>query len=183
MVTEGIIMSIDYASNKCTIRIPIFETASSTSKVIMEGRIAIQPGIYNGYMINDTVWVTFVDNELNRPLVIGKIYQGPLVEQQSKGNAIIASSLKLTGNNLEISKDTTLLNTDTQYNTIEKLIQKIRELEVTKNSLLAAIGTIQKEISTLSGYFSDMTLVDAEGHILADADGELLSPAVEESED
>ena len=74
MVTAAEIQSIDFTSNSCVIRIPFFETAGTLEPFISTAKICIQPGIYNGYKIGDTVWVDFINGDKEWPIVVGKIF-------------------------------------------------------------------------------------------------------------
>ena len=55
MVTKGIITSIDFLSNTCNVRIPLFEDAGTRNDVELQAIFSIQPGQFNGYKINDVV--------------------------------------------------------------------------------------------------------------------------------
>lgn len=55
MITEGIIKTIDYNGNSCTVRIPLYETVQNLGEVVLPGKIAILPGIFNGYKPDDMV--------------------------------------------------------------------------------------------------------------------------------
>ena len=85
MVTEGIIKSISQSDNTCTVRIPVFETAQMTDEVILKARIITQPGIYNGYKIDDLVWLTFEQDRFHYPIVLGKLVNSTLSELNCSG--------------------------------------------------------------------------------------------------
>jgi hypothetical protein len=54
MITKGIIKSIDYNGNTCTVRVPFFETANN-DEIISTAPISNTPGSYNGYKVDDIV--------------------------------------------------------------------------------------------------------------------------------
>ena len=77
MVTKGIITSIpiDSESNKYEVRLPFFESAiEDAEEVIYEATLSESPGINQGYNIGDIVYCTFEDNNLGRPVIIGKLF-------------------------------------------------------------------------------------------------------------
>ena len=76
MITKGLIRSINRAGNRCVVRLPLFETASSTTPVEIEALISITPGMYNNLFVNDVVFVAFEENALEKPIVVGKLYTG-----------------------------------------------------------------------------------------------------------
>jgi len=59
MITKGIIKSIDYNGNTCIVRIPIFESSATDTETTFEAIFSITPGMYNGYLENDVVLVSF----------------------------------------------------------------------------------------------------------------------------
>lgn len=128
MITEAEIQSIDFNSNSCVVRIPFFETLNTAQNVILPSRFAVQPGIYNGYKIGDVVWVAFEDGQAKNPIIIGKVFKNT-VDEANNGGAINCS-------NLAVSKaasipDTTIIQTsDTEFNSIKKIIEKIKNLQI-----------------------------------------------------
>ncbi len=75
MITKGIITAIDLTGNTCKVRMPLFETAGN-DPIIGDATISNTPGSYNGYKVNDVVWVAFEDGQMDTPVVIGKLYLG-----------------------------------------------------------------------------------------------------------
>ena len=75
MVTKGIIQSINFNGNTCTIRLPFFETTHN-DPIVITATFSNTPGMYNGYKVNDVVWVAFEDGQMETPVVIGKLYLG-----------------------------------------------------------------------------------------------------------
>ena len=73
MIVKGLIKTIDFTDNSCTVRLPLFETAASQGEVVLPATILIQPGMYNGYAEGDVVFVDFENDTLSRPIVIGKL--------------------------------------------------------------------------------------------------------------
>ena len=73
MITKGIIRSINKAGNRCIVRMPLFETASSSAPVEAEALISITPGFYNNLFVGDIVFLSFEENALEKPIIIGKL--------------------------------------------------------------------------------------------------------------
>lgn len=93
MVTKGLITSINRAGNRCMVRLPLFETASSTVPVEIEALISITPGMFNNLFEGDVVFVAFEENALEKPILLGKLYTGASVENNTPGGAGILDTL------------------------------------------------------------------------------------------
>ena len=102
MIVKGLIKTIDFTDNSCTVRLPLFETAASQGEVVLPATILIQPGMYNGYAEGDVVFVDFENDTLSRPIVIGKLYLGAGRESEIPPHAALAVS------NLKVTKSATL---------------------------------------------------------------------------
>ena len=94
MVVKGLIKSIDFNGNTCKVRIPLFESAGNKKEIAIDAIIATQPGIYNSYRENDVVIVAFENNEIDMPVVIGKLYLGAEIEGKEPRGAINIEHLK-----------------------------------------------------------------------------------------
>jgi hypothetical protein len=80
MITKAYIINKEQNSNKYYVRIPIFEKPginsenSNLSRTHFSATLAHEPTIFDTYNIGDCVFVGFENNELNRPVIIGKLY-------------------------------------------------------------------------------------------------------------
>lgn len=80
MITKAYIINKEQNSNKYYVRIPIFEKPginsenSNLSRTHFSATLAHEPTIFDAYNIGDCVFVGFENNELNRPVIIGKLY-------------------------------------------------------------------------------------------------------------
>lgn len=108
MVTKGIIKSIDIKGNTCIIRIPSFETAGD-NEFIATATVSNTPGSYNGYKVNDVVWVAFEDNQFECPVIIGKLYLGIDAEKADPRGTLNVEDSKVS-RSAEIPFDTKLGN-------------------------------------------------------------------------
>ena len=93
MITKAVILSIDRATNFCTVSMPLFQNASSTSSVKAEALINIPPGMFNNLFEGDIVFVAFEENALEKPVILGKMYLGASIENKTPGGAGIFDSL------------------------------------------------------------------------------------------
>lgn len=98
MITKGIITAINRNTSKCSVRLPLFESASSSDRIIIDALINIPPGTYNGYFKGDVVFVSFEENSLDKPVVIGKLYRGASFEKDTPGGMGIYESLVVRNN-------------------------------------------------------------------------------------
>ena len=97
MLTKAIIQSIDYTKNICRVRIPLFENASRNTVMIeADAQFSIVPGVYNSYKTGDIVFISFEENKMELPVILGKLFVSASAEASShRGN--------LSGNSLDIT--------------------------------------------------------------------------------
>lgn len=145
MVTKGQIKSINRAGNRCVVRLPLFETASSTVPVEIEALINITPGLYNNLFVNDIVFVAFEENALEKPIVIGKLYTGAYNESTTKGGAGVLDTLTVrTSGSIPAATTTFVFNGDTKgeytdLKTPKKMADYIKWLETYFKKLLSQL--------------------------------------------
>ena len=130
MITEAEIQSIDFNSNSCVVRIPFFETLNTAQDVILTAKFAVLPGIHSGYKIKDIVWVAFEDGQAKNPIIIGKVFKNN-IDESNNGGAISCSNLTVTKAAL-LPTDTSLDTTDTDFDSIDKIIKGIKNLQSIK---------------------------------------------------
>ena len=95
MITKAIIRSINGAGNRCIVRMPLFETASSSAPVEAEALVNIPPGIYNNLFVGDIVLVAFEENALEKPIILGKLFIGSSNESKTSGGMGILDTLRV----------------------------------------------------------------------------------------
>lgn len=94
MITLGYIDKLNSAnSNLVSVRLPIFEKAGINEKAIFEANVGYTPGNLNGYKVGDCVVVGFIDNTMNSPIILGKLYTG---DETSATNFSNANSLRVS---------------------------------------------------------------------------------------
>lgn len=94
MLVKGIIMSqLQTGSNKVKVRLPCFESAGVDKKIIVQALIAYNPGNLFSYRVGDVVIVSFENNQVDQPIILGKLF----VEAEDKAsNFSYANSLEVT---------------------------------------------------------------------------------------
>ena len=95
MITKAEIVSINSAGNRCIVRMPLFETTSSSAPVLAEALVNIPPGIYNNLKVKDVVFVAFEENALEKPIIVGKLFLGTSTENNVQGGAGILDTLRV----------------------------------------------------------------------------------------
>ena len=96
MIQKGIVKELLPNENRIVVRVPIYETAGS-EEALFTCTYSIQPGVVNGYNVDDVVYVDFENNQLEEPIVVGKLYVGVDDAQNSK-SSFIGGSLQINGN-------------------------------------------------------------------------------------
>ena len=160
MIVKGLIKTINFSDNSCTVRIPLFETAAAQGEVILPAAILIQPGMYNGYSEGDIVFVDFENDKLNQPIVLGKLYLGAAKEEASPAQSALAVSNLTVTSKATLPIDTRLVleetgdvvpveNGITSYKTITDIIKALYKTEAsveqTAKGQSEAIASIKVE--------------------------------------
>ena len=158
MVTLGEIISINADTNLCLVKLPTLEGAGNKNKIELHATMMLPPGIDAGYEVGDVVFVSFVDNTLGRPMVLGQLYRGP-----NKGTKVdkigrvtdtsLGCAKTVTCNNLvakdsaKIPQSTTFTGADADYDTPAELISKIKALEESLDRTQAALITLATAVA------------------------------------
>ena len=95
MITKAVVMSINNAGNRCMVRMPLFETAASSAPAIAEALVNITPGMFNNLVVGDVVFVSFEENAIEKPIILGKLYKGTSVENDVNGGMGILDTLRV----------------------------------------------------------------------------------------
>lgn len=130
MIQYGIIEKIDYTTNRFLVRLPIFETNEDGRKIILEAVLCYQPGLYHGYNLGDVVVLGFINNHLDAPIILGKVFNG----QEDSGLASTnAADLKIT-QKAELPLNSSIGNLT--YSDLEEAVNFVKESKVEVNSLI-----------------------------------------------
>lgn len=142
MLTKGIVKSINRSGNRCIVELPLFQTASDPNPIELEATINITPGLFNNLFINDIVFVSFEENALEKPVVLGKLFRGTANENATNGGAAILDTLRV--NSAAALPSTTTFNFPQNLqqaykdlSTPKKMADYIKWLEATIKSLLS----------------------------------------------
>lgn len=141
MITKAIVQSINATGTRCRVRIPLFETASSSTPIEADALVNITPGIFNNLAVNDVVFISFEENEINRPIILGKLFRGADAESNVRGGTIV-DTLKVHSNATLpaatiFSYPTAIQQNYAELNTPKKTADYIKWLEALVKSLIA----------------------------------------------
>ena len=127
MLTKGIILSKEPNSNLYTIRIPLLETAASSSIFTIQAPASIMDGVINPYNQDDVVFVSFENDEYDNPVIIGKLSKEGLLDYTRE-----QTNASYSMNSLNVEKKAVLpADTkigDTTYKDIFNLFQIVSNL-------------------------------------------------------
>ena len=169
MITLGEIKSINVDTNLCLVKLPTLEGAGNKNKIELHATMMLPPGIDAGYEVGDVVFVSFVDNTLGRPMVLGQLYRGPgkgtkidklgnlndnslgcaktmTCENFTSKDTAICNNLEVTGYT-KIPQSTWFTGAESAYNTPSKLISKVTTLE-------NKVTTLENKVADLEGDLS-----------------------------
>lgn len=127
MITKGIIKALpsELGSNKYSVVIPYFQKAGvdysegSISTQVREATCCNTPGIDNGLHVDDVVFISFEDNKLDKPVIIGKLF----IETSEKSPADISGNSLYISNGAELNGPITINGID--FTNIDKSIRKL----------------------------------------------------------
>lgn len=145
MITKGKILStpVNKLDNTFLVEIYLFKSAGDlplNSKLDASKQTAtlcISAGLDNNYRIGDIVYVAFEDNELSKPVIIGKLFtnidaNGNERKHKPVGAADLESLTVSKATNLPLD---TVFESDTDKITAEKLLTQIREISNLQNQV------------------------------------------------
>lgn len=134
MITTGIIKNILKDINNTTIYkvdIPIFRTPGFTKDpFLFEATASVNPGTYNPYVIDDLVYIGFVDNKYSQPVILGKIYKDLPKEGDESATYQFLNTIKVT------EKAELPINTTIGDITYQDLIENLKTIEINSDNLV-----------------------------------------------
>jgi hypothetical protein len=74
---------------------PLFETAADPNPVEAEALVNITPGIFNNIEVGDIVFIAFEESAIEKPIIIGKLFRGADIENNTRGGGAIVDTLKV----------------------------------------------------------------------------------------
>ena len=124
MIALGIVENNKIIDNQIKIRIPLFESAGIDNKIIYDCNIMNLPGFSPGYQNDDVVYISFLNNNLNEAVVIGKMFKG---NEEVNLSSISIDTLKVV-NKASLSKFTSFESVDVkQINDMQEEIKFINK--------------------------------------------------------
>jgi hypothetical protein len=72
MITLAQITAISLNTNLCTVKVPLLSGIGTN--VVLEATMLLPPGIHSGYKVDDIVFLSFTENDLGRPIVLGQLF-------------------------------------------------------------------------------------------------------------
>lgn len=122
MLVKGIIKSKIENSNKFKVRLPLFEVAGSVKEYILDATLVTIPGLYSSYLPGDVVYVSFENDDISKPVIIGILSLQGLEEPEKRSYAGV--------NSLEVATEAKLpVNTTIGDIKQEKLAEAIRKID------------------------------------------------------
>ena len=111
-----------------------FETANN-DPIVMNATFSITPGMYNGYKVDDVVWVAFEDGQMEAPVILGKLYLGAEKEKSDPRGTVNTENVNAS-NTATIPADTRLKsnvgkempNTAHPYSSLSSVANDLNEL-------------------------------------------------------
>lgn len=159
MITLAEIKEINVNTNLCKIRVPILEPVGNKKEVTMWATMILPPGIHAGYEVSDVVFVSFADNSLNRPVVLGQLYRGnqgtaidnigSLSDKIDKATSFSCVDLDATGK--VILPETTLFEGDNSK-TFKQLYEDVKQLRIDHDGLSVEYNALEIRCITLESH-------------------------------
>lgn len=134
------------SDTKIYVIFPDFMSPGSSDAQVVECRICYSSGSINLYSAGDIVWVAFEKNQLNIPIIIGKLYYiNEYGNSEELNNTFFQAQAIDIKNKAVLPKDTKI--GDLSYEDLTKLIKDIQALENSKQDNLIS----GQSIKTING--------------------------------
>ena len=134
MITTGIVKNILTDINNTTIyklEIPIFRNPGFASDpYLYEATSSVNPGTYNPYSVDDLVYVGFVDNRFDQPVILGKIYKNLPSEDETSATYQFLNTIRVT-DKAELPLDTII--GDISY---KEIVENLKAFEILSDDLI-----------------------------------------------
>jgi hypothetical protein len=128
---------------------PLFETSASSAPAEAEALVNITPGVFNNLTVGDRVFVTFEENAIEKPIILGKLFRGAEIEGSIRGGGALFNTLKV-GSDASLPSSTnfvfpaTISSTYKELNTPKGQADYIKRLE----------SFIKSNLTQLEGHFT-----------------------------
>lgn len=144
MITKGIIQSIN--GNKFIVRLPVLEkpgliNVTTSLNNTLEATLNTPPGLYDAYNINDVVFVSFEDNQINKPIILGKLLLNE--KENNVTSQLSINSLNVTGI-ANLPKNTRIGNIN--YGDLESAVNIINTLGIDPSGTIITYEMVVKAL-------------------------------------
>ena len=171
MITKGTILSTPFNNrdNTFLVQIDLFKTAGNLpedSKLDASKQTAtlcLSAGMDNNYAVGDIVYIAFEDNDLSKPVIIGKLFtnidaKGELRKKESVGSANLQALTVSRTANLPLD---TVFGNNADEVTANTILTQIREISNLKNitsnlPLIPQLATSTNPISANNKFTFDI---------------------------
>lgn len=144
MLTKGYIIEKIKNNNKYLVRIPYFEKAGIQEKSYFEASLSHNPSSMHNYNTNDCVYIGFEEDDISKPVIIGKLYIDT-AEGTSRGSEFI-NTLKVT--------DKAILPANSQFGDIN--VNDLLLMLKHKNNLEDRLSTIEASLKDLENLLKNI---------------------------
>ena len=149
MITLGYINNkLEVGQNLIEVRLPIFEQpgvllSSASKSSIFKANICCSPGTVNVYNVGDCVVVGFLDNRMDNPIILGKLYTASTPDEYPT-NTTNSATLVVT--------DKAVLPMNTTIGTVSfsDLLQVMRQSNNTEDLVNEEISTDSNSIDFIN---------------------------------
>lgn len=157
MITKAVITEVSTLENKYIVNIPLFESpgvSSQTSKLsntLFSATLSHEPSLTYAYNVGDVVFVSFEDDELDRPIILGKLY---LTDEEIKDRGKLEVSTLKVHDQVTLPKSTIIGDID-----FSKLFDYFNSINEYIDYLIENGG---------SGGVADSAIKDGSGRVIED---------------
>ena len=151
MITSAEILEVDVMTNLCKVRIPILEGVGNKTRVELWAMMVLPPGIRSGYKKGDIVFVSFTDNSLGKPIVLGQMYRGPYqaIENIDQAASIDCRDLRVDGEailplNTQFCPPNTHSPMESKYPNLQAIFEELDYLQQEILTLKSELGSLNK---------------------------------------
>ena len=154
ITTQAVIKAIDTDTNTCTIQVPLFNTVRSVAAGIPNTAFALPPGFINPYKAGDEVFVSFINNEVNQPVVMGRLYSKQSAAAAQAGG-IRCSELTVT-NTASLPITTSFSGAVGGFSDLGKLLAGLVAAQSSINANAQATDSMNLDIKNINEAIEDI---------------------------
>jgi hypothetical protein len=125
MIVPAIIVNINYTDHTCTVEVPDFKGAADAEPVILEAKILVSPGFTGGYHAGDYVWIGLIRGLKGYPIILGKLFSAEIQDDNVVGQLSVEALM--AANSAKLPFNTVFDGIDSNYNSIQKIANKLKE--------------------------------------------------------